>query len=126
MTGREPRNAKLHTLVKPYRQHSDPASDLYAGPGHTQPRPDRVSVSVSLERDTGHTHSTVSGTQWGHSGDTLDGESLTGLDLTGAEPEIEAPPVLCTSCAGPVEPSRAAAGLCCLACYRAARDEAVS
>lgn len=66
-----PRNAKLHTLVKPYTQRTDPASDLYVGPGHTRPSPDRVSVSVSLERDTGHTHSTVSGTQSGHGGDTV-------------------------------------------------------
>ena len=121
-----PRNAKLHTLVRPYRQRLDPASDLYVRPGHTQPPDDRVSVSVSLERDTGHTHSTVSGTQWGHSGDTLNGEELTGLDLAAADPEGPHPQPVCPSCAGPVEMSRADSGLCCLACYRAARDEAVS
>lgn len=76
-----PRNAKLHSSVRPYRQHDDPRCDLYR-PGDTldpdSVRPDPVSVSVSLERDTGHTHSTVSGTHSGHTRDTVEKSADSG------------------------------------------------
>lgn len=66
------RNSNLHRSLKPYRQAGDPGSDLFAGDaGHTQQPNECVSVSVSLHRDTGHTHSTVSGTQSGHGRDTV-------------------------------------------------------
>lgn len=75
-----PRNARLHAPVKPYRQTADPLSDLYqptedAGT-HSTPdkhRNDPVTASLSIDRETGRTHSTASGTHSGRTRDALAG-----------------------------------------------------
>lgn len=52
-----PRNAILHTAVKPYRQADDPQSDLYRGPlGTVTPTSEPISTvrpSLSLQKGTG-------------------------------------------------------------------------
>ncbi|WP_431473544.1 hypothetical protein [Ornithinimicrobium sp. W1665] len=107
-----PRNAHLHALVKPYAQSADPLSDLYAGPGHTQPPQDSVSVSVSLQRDTGHTHSTVSGTHSGHGGDTLG----AGWGESGPVEAVSTSPTVC-GCGEPISDMRTAYGkTACVEC----------
>lgn len=106
-----PRNATLHTLAKPYVQREDPASDLYRPDGTHSPRLDRVSVSVSLERDTGHTHSTVSGTHSGHTRDTVHSQA----EITPS----------CATCGRAMGRADAAEGVC-IQCRRiaAANDRA--
>lgn len=68
-----PGNSHLHESRKPYRQADDPGSDAYQPRDTLDPETaslECVSVSVSLDGDTGHTHSTVSGTHPGHTRDT--------------------------------------------------------
>ncbi len=43
------RNAKLHTLVKPYRQGTDPASDAYLPAGDSRAPDECVTVSVPID-----------------------------------------------------------------------------
>lgn len=121
------RRAKLHTSLRPYRQSSDPRSDAY--------EPDRTSVPVSasppIEGGGGRTHSLVPGTHSGRTGTHWEKDTLTSAN-TGTHSEHSAPddkssasPVrpapdepVCTACGGPTTPTRQAAGLDCLDCYR--------
>lgn len=83
-----PRNAHLHTLVTPYRQKSDPTSDLYDG-GHS-PSPVTVDRPSPLEGETETDSRTVSGRQSETVGDG--GQSDPMSTTTCAGPDCSSPP----------------------------------
>ena len=94
-----PNRAKLHASVKPYRQTADPGSDQYQPPEDdgTHPSPEVVpevglGASLSIDRDTGRTHLSTSGTHPGRTGDAP------------TEPQE------CRVCAQPLHPSVTADG----------------
>lgn len=101
-----PNRAKLHASVKPYRQTADPGSDQYqpTEDDGTHPSPEVVpevglGASLSIDRDTGRTHLSTSGTHPGRTGDA------------------PTKPQGCRVCAQPLHPSVTADGFTtCPAC----------
>ncbi|MGY1712525.1 AAA family ATPase [Geodermatophilus sp. SYSU D00758] len=68
-----PRNAKLHTLVRPYRQATDPASDAYEPGRQSTVSDDCVSVSP-YRGETGDRHSLSPGRRSGDGGRQSDAD----------------------------------------------------
>ena len=96
------RNAHMHTLLHPYRQAADPASDRYISAGEGQSVETSVDLLPSLHRGTGGGHSTFSG----------EGAEEVGRrsHLTSLTPASDPAAALCDHCSEPMHPAAAAGG----------------